>query len=350
MTTLNLNSIISIPVVVSPLAAPRNDFTNFLIIGNSTHLSTTVRLKKYASLAEMVSDGFLTTDPEYIAASLFIGSVYDYFGTGAAFNLWVGVQGAQETALEAVTACREASPLWYACMLVSSGLVDADHLAVAGYVETVNPATIYVVTASAAGIPAGTANNLAEELQGAARKRTLIMYSTDQDDEHPDNIYATASLMGYAMGANTGLAKSAYTLKFKSLPGIYVEPLTQAEATELASQNCNFYANFGNYYDWFTEGKMANGWFFDKLMNIDMLVSDIQLNVADLLNGKATLNIKNKEGVIETTEYVAEKMDSVMDELTDFVCSIKGEKTSCARGEDGLRALALADRIKKHIA
>jgi predicted dehydrogenase len=70
----------------------------------------------------------------------------------------------------------------------------------------------------------------------------------------------------------------------------------------------------------------------------------------DLLTGKSTCNIKNEDGVIETVEYASENVDSVMDELSEFICSIKGEKTPCVRGEDGLKALALANRIKEHIA
>ena len=69
----------------------------------------------------------------------------------------------------------------------------------------------------------------------------------------------------------------------------------------------------------------------------------------DLLTGKATCNIKNEDGAIETVEYTSENIDSVMDELSEFICSIKGEKTPCVKGEDGLKALVLANRIKEHI-
>ena len=70
----------------------------------------------------------------------------------------------------------------------------------------------------------------------------------------------------------------------------------------------------------------------------------------DLLTGKSTCNIKNEDGSIETLEYVSKKMDAVLDELSEFICSIKGEKTPCVKGEDGLKALLLANRIKEHIA
>jgi predicted dehydrogenase len=70
----------------------------------------------------------------------------------------------------------------------------------------------------------------------------------------------------------------------------------------------------------------------------------------DLLNGKSVCNIKNGNGRIETKEYTSENIDSVMDELLEFISSIKGEKTPSVKGEDGLKALMLANRIKEHIA
>jgi predicted dehydrogenase len=70
----------------------------------------------------------------------------------------------------------------------------------------------------------------------------------------------------------------------------------------------------------------------------------------DMLNGKTVCNIKNGNGMIETKEYASENIDSVKDELLEFISSIKGERTPSVRGEDGLKALMLADRIKEHIA
>ena len=69
----------------------------------------------------------------------------------------------------------------------------------------------------------------------------------------------------------------------------------------------------------------------------------------DLLNGKSVCNLKKESGKIETIEYISENIDSVMDELLEFISSIKGEKTPSVKGEDGLKALMLANRIKEHI-
>jgi hypothetical protein len=91
--------------------------------------------------------------------------------------------------------------------------------------------------------------------------------------------------MGYAMGQNTGLAKSAYTLKFKREIGVDTEDLTTNAINLITGNNGNLYLSYGNYYNIFLQGVMSDGTFFDEKINLDMLVSDIQLGVMDLLYG-----------------------------------------------------------------
>jgi hypothetical protein len=87
------------------------------------------------------------------------------------------------------------------------------------------------------------------------------------------------------MGQNTGLINSAYSLKFKGEVGIATEPLTLTQIANIEGANVNLYLSYGNFYNWFEQGVMANGTFFDQVINRDMLVNDIQLNLATLLNG-----------------------------------------------------------------
>ena len=70
----------------------------------------------------------------------------------------------------------------------------------------------------------------------------------------------------------------------------------------------------------------------------------------DLLSGRLTNKINKQDGNIETLEYQAEKVDSVKEELSEFICSIKGDKTPCVGGREGLKALVVAEQIKEYIA
>lgn len=70
----------------------------------------------------------------------------------------------------------------------------------------------------------------------------------------------------------------------------------------------------------------------------------------DFMQGKLTINTKKHGGGIHIKEYASDRIDPVQDELTEFIRAIKGNTQPGITGEDGLRALILANRIRQHIA
>ncbi len=70
----------------------------------------------------------------------------------------------------------------------------------------------------------------------------------------------------------------------------------------------------------------------------------------DFMEGKLTITTKKPGGGIDIEEYAADRIDPVQDELTEFISAIKGSPQQGATGEDGLRALILANKIRQHIA
>jgi predicted dehydrogenase len=87
----------------------------------------------------------------------------------------------------------------------------------------------------------------------------------------------------------------------------------------------------------------------NKERNITIFEKNKQYFV-DLLNGRLTGKTKKQDGSIETLEYEADKVDSVKEELSEFIYSIRGDKTPCVGGKEGLRALVIAEQIKAYIA
>lgn len=270
MSTLPLNDIVDIILNVSPISAIRASFSLGLIIGKSTVISAVNRVKEYTSLAAMVTDGFLTSSAEYKAASLYFSQkptpkkvlIGRWDGTGS------------ETAVEAVTACRDKNSEWYAftvCDATKQQILD-----LAAWTESAVPTTVHFFSTKDADVPTGTAGNVFLTLKGLLRKRTIGMYSTDND-------YAIASIMAYAMSANTQTAGSAYTLAFKQLPGVLPEVLDSFKLNSILNANGNTYVNQGVYYNVFRQGKMADGSHFDELLGLDILTNDIQLSVMDVL-------------------------------------------------------------------
>lgn len=283
MTTLNLDQIVDISVEVSPLAAPRATFNVALFIGTKTGIiDTTERLRLFTSADEVLEAGYLVTDPEYIAASIYFSQ------SPSPRRLYIGYQdltvSPEETPVEALTACRAKNYDWYYAVCLAG--VKADHVACAAYLESASPSSVYAYTTTDADclLGATSPDNIFEALKALSYARTIGQYATTQTAAYPNNIYAICAILGYACGQNSGLAGSAFTLKFKPEVGIAVEPLTQAQVTNIEGQNGNVYVSYGNYYNFFEQGKMANGDFLDERVNIDMLVNNIQLSVLDLLN------------------------------------------------------------------
>ena len=84
-----LSLLADVVVEVSPLAPSAPAFNQFLVIGTSGVIPTygaNALLRQYASLAAMETDGFTSSDPEYLAAQL-------YFSQSPAPQfIWIGVQ------------------------------------------------------------------------------------------------------------------------------------------------------------------------------------------------------------------------------------------------------------------
>lgn len=69
---LNVSDVVSVQVVMSPVAAALRNFGSLLILGDSDVIDTTERLRQYSGI-ESIAQEFGTTAPEYLAALLYYG-------------------------------------------------------------------------------------------------------------------------------------------------------------------------------------------------------------------------------------------------------------------------------------
>jgi hypothetical protein len=71
----SLDDVVDITITVGSVAAARATFNQGLILGSSTVIpsvaGTNPRVRKYTSLSAMLTDGFTTSSPEYIAAEVY---------------------------------------------------------------------------------------------------------------------------------------------------------------------------------------------------------------------------------------------------------------------------------------
>lgn len=210
-----------------------------------------------------------------VASALSTVAVSPSAGTG----LKVNITAIGETLLQAAVACRAANNGWYGLSVYNP--VDADNLALAAWADPLWQTTRYYPWSANSAIPAGTANNLALQLQ-TLKYRVLGTYATTQGGLYPNNIYAAAAVMGVEMGLNTGLAGSFFTTAHKQLIGIAAEPLTQTEYTNIVSANFNAYCNF-QPYQLYEPGFMSNGSPAYLWLQLAVLVANLQLDIINVL-------------------------------------------------------------------
>jgi hypothetical protein len=274
LSTQNLTNIVDVSVQVNPATSTLNKTLNLgLIVGTSTVIPDTSRVVEYTSTSDMLEKGWQGTEPEYKAAQIYFSQI------PAPSSVAIGRQdtGASpaETAVQAVTACRQANSDWYAVYVCDT--VAADIEAIAAYIETCSPVSTYFYETSDSAVIAGTAGNVMATLQTNKYTRTFGQYST--------SAHAAAAAMGYAMGANTGQVNSAYTLAYKTEAGITPETLTSTQVSTILGYNGNVYTNYGDAYNLLVQGAVANGTSFDEIINQDILTNNIQTAILNALIG-----------------------------------------------------------------
>lgn len=265
------------------------DFFNIVKAGgsNATGIVT-------AAAGGIVSAAAVVQTPQgtgtgYSAGAATTTAILPSVGTGLTLNITV----VGETAVQAVTYCRSANPQWYCCMVTSA--VSADHIAIAAYVQS-QVGTTYFGTTSDAAVLNGTAGNVLYTVYATSASRTWLQYATTQSGAYPNQIYFVAAVMGQAMASNTQLQNSAFTEKFSGgvpLVGVVTEPnLTTSQISNIEGSNPglgpngNLFLNYANAFNILEQGTMlAPNTFFDQVLNLDILASNIQYAILNLLTG-----------------------------------------------------------------
>lgn len=385
---LSLSNIVDISVQVSPTAAAAQSFNIGLFIGPSTVIPSTganSRVRLYTSAQAMLADGFIGTEPEYLAAQIYFSqepapyqiaigrqdatalntitidtpgtswAVGDMFsvaqggasggigivlaassgvpsaigltvnqGTGYSVGtglictaispstgtgLTVNITAIGETMIQAVQACRIANTLWYGLTVNTPS--DADNLAISQWADPLWQSTRYYPFSSDSTIPAATANNIALQLQ-ALNLRVLGQYATTQSGLYPNNIFAAVALMGYEMGANTGLAGSFFTVAHKTLHGIAPEPLTQTQYTNIIGAGFNVYGTFQSF-ELEEPGFMSDGSPSYLWLNLARYVSLLQIGEVQVLQANPAVPQTNagEQLLIDAANSAGQTMSNI---------------------------------------
>lgn len=305
---LPVSNVVNVDVIMSPVAATGRNFGALLILGTSTVIPVTERIRQYSAI-EDIGDDFGVDSPEYEAATIFFSQspkpTLVYIGRWAK-TLAEGEEGTVETLLQAVNASLQYTN-WYGLAIADSAdLVEADVISVAAAIEASSLSRILAVTTDDVNVlVSGNTDNIGYKLKAASYSRTFWQYSSSSK-------YAAISAFGRAFTVNFTGNNTTITLKFKTEPGVTYETLTTAQAAAIDAINGNVYVYYANDTAIIQQGVMANGDFFDERHGLDWLQNYVQTNLYNLLYTSTTKIPQTDAGVTRLMTNVEASLDQAV--------------------------------------
>ena len=223
--------------------------------------------------------------------------------TAAAVNNGVDA----ETPVEAAAVLANMSADWYGLTFCASATItDAEHLAVAAFVEGAGKARRYGVTITNTNVlSASVDTDLASQLKAADYRRTAALYCSS-------NPYAICSMFARAFAVNFSGNRTTITLMYKQLPGVVYEQLTETQAQTLEDKNCNVYVLYDNDTAILQYGVNSDGTYFDEVHGADWLADAIQVAIYNLLYQSQTKIPQTDEGTAQLINAAQRVLDQAV--------------------------------------
>lgn len=302
---LPVSNVVNVDVIMSPTAATGRNFGSLLILGTSTVIPVTERIRLYTS-SEDIGDDFGEDSPEYAAAVIYFSQspqpTQVYVGRWAK-TLSGSESGSAETLAQAITAVLQFTN-WYGLGIADDeDLTAAEITATAAAIQASSLSRVFAVTSDDSGIidPAST-TDIASALKAAGYGRTFVQYSTKSK-------YAALSAFGRAFTVNFTGNNTTITLKFKTEPGVTYETLTSSQAAAVDAKNANVYVYYANDTAILQQGVMSNGDFFDERHGLDWLQNYVQTNLYNLLYTSTTKIPQTEAGITRLLSNVEQSLD-----------------------------------------
>jgi hypothetical protein len=189
--------------------------------------------------------------------------------TASSSGAYVAQGIAAETAVAAATLFdNQFGQQWYG--LTVCGAQDADHLALAAFIESTTNKHFYGVTTQEAGVlNSVTTTDIAAKLQAAGFNKTCTQYSSN-------SAYAVNSLLGRQLTVDYTGNNTVITLMYKQEPGVAAETLNATQMSALEGKNCNVFVAYNNGTTIIEPAKVASGEYIDTIVGMDAFCIDVQ--------------------------------------------------------------------------
>jgi len=302
---LPVSNVVSVDIIMSPKAATGRNFGSLLILGTSTVIPVSERIRLYTGSEDIATD-FGEDSPEYEAALIYFSQspqpTQVYVGRWAK-TLASAESGAVETLAQAITAVLQFTN-WYGLGIADDDdLTPAEITATAAAIQASSMSRVLAITSDDSGIiDSAATTDIASTLKAAGYSRTFVQYSTQSK-------YAALSAFGRAFTVNFTGSNTTLTLKFKTEPGVTYETLTSPQAAAVDAKNANVFVYYANDTAILQQGVMANGDFFDERHGLDWLQNYVQTNLFNLLYTSTTKIPQTEAGITRLLSNVEQSMD-----------------------------------------
>ncbi|WP_312630954.1 DUF3383 family protein [Pantoea piersonii] len=305
---LPVSNVVNVDVIMSPTAATGRNFGSLLILGTSTVIPVSERIRLYTGSEDIGTD-FGEDSPEYAAALVYFSQspqpTQVYVGRWAK-TLATGETGSVETLAQAISAALQFTN-WYGLGIADDeDLTAAEITATAAAIQASSLSRVFAVTSDDSGIiDSASTTDIASTLKAAGYGRTFVQYSTKSK-------YAALSAFGRAFTVNFTGNNTTLTLKFKTEPGVTYETLTSAQAAAVDAKNANVFVYYANDTAILQQGVMANGDFFDERHGLDWLQNYVQTDLFNALYTSTTKIPQTEAGITRLLSVVEKSLDQAV--------------------------------------
>ena len=266
---LSFDSIVQVRVNSAVLPSLGNSFSTGLILcpGESPSGSGDVP-RLFARLEDMISAGFVESDPAYLAAAAYFAAdpgpdrVYvAFYAQGASpADALRQILNSETHDFYGVFCC-ETTPARLAALAADFSTFASRQML---FLASTAPVT--------EGIAAG---GLFHETYEKGFSRVLVVQGAD--------IYAGAAVMGLAMGLSRLYGLDAFALCYRPVGGMEPLALSESDVAAIKALNGNVYVRRGNNLSLFENGSTASGARFDEVLTLDRIAADLQSAALSLL-------------------------------------------------------------------
>lgn len=258
-----LDTIVSIVIDVQTDTVARTSFGVPAVMSQFLTSKTTLafgRSRAYANLAELVADGWATTDSVYLAcASIFMQSPRPA-------AVVVGRRDAADTNwAAALAAIQLENDSWYYFGIVPVSGMDAEVLEAAAWAET--QTKIFFAQTGDTDVLTSATDDAASALQDLGYKRTALVY-------RPAAKATQFTELGW-VGEGAPFAPGSSTWAYKSIAGSTPDALTSAQKAAALGKNANVYTTVAGA-NITQSGKVVAGEWIDVIIGIDALTAELQ--------------------------------------------------------------------------